>query len=74
MQTQDGIHCDIGLQDKQALIAPLSLRQAGKTILCVSHSAATIEHLCDRAIWLDHGEVVMEGLAGEVLDAYRASL
>ena len=52
----------------------LGLRQAGKTILCVSHSPGTIELLCHRAIWLAHGQVVMEGLAGEVLNAYRASL
>src|SRR5262245_66675489 len=29
MQTQDGIDRDTGLHDKQALIAPLGLRQAG---------------------------------------------
>ncbi|MBK5290417.1 MAG: ABC transporter ATP-binding protein [Acidobacteriia bacterium] len=51
-----------------------SLRQAGKTILCVSHSPDTIEQFCHRAIWLAHGQVVKEGLAREVLDAYRASL
>ncbi len=52
----------------------LGLRKAGKTILCVSHSPDTIELLCQKAIWLAHGQVVMEGLAREVLDAYRASL
>jgi len=26
--------------------------------------------LCQRAVWLDHGEVVVEGAASEVLNAY----
>jgi ABC-type polysaccharide/polyol phosphate transport system ATPase subunit len=29
-----------------------------------------VRDLCDRAIWLDHGEVVMTGRASELLDAY----
>jgi ABC-type polysaccharide/polyol phosphate transport system ATPase subunit len=30
-----------------------------------------IEHLCDRAIWLDQGELVMGGGLAEVIDAYE---
>jgi ABC-type polysaccharide/polyol phosphate transport system ATPase subunit len=45
-------------------------RDAGKTLLCVSHSAPVIRQLCDRAIWLDHGELVMSGSAAEVAGAY----
>ena len=45
-------------------------RNAGKTLLCVSHSAGMIEKLCDRAIWLDHGELVMSGSVAEVAAAY----
>jgi ABC-type polysaccharide/polyol phosphate transport system ATPase subunit len=44
-------------------------RKAGKTILCVSHTAI-IRDLCDRAIWLDHGELVLNGAVGGVLEAY----
>jgi ABC-type polysaccharide/polyol phosphate transport system ATPase subunit len=51
-----------------------ALQSAGKTILCVSHSADTIQQLCDRAIWLDHGRLVMEGSVERVLDAYKASM
>jgi ABC-type polysaccharide/polyol phosphate transport system ATPase subunit len=44
-------------------------RNAGKTLLCVSHTAL-IRQLCDRAIWLDHGELILSGEVGEVLEAY----
>jgi len=44
-------------------------RKAGKTILCVSHTAI-IRELCDRAIWLDHGELILNGAVGSVLEAY----
>ena len=44
-------------------------RNAGKTLLCVSHSNM-IRQLCDRAIWLDHGELVLSGAVADVLEAY----
>jgi len=47
-------------------------RRQGKTLLCVSHAAAIVLALCDRALWLDHGELVLSGGTGEVLDAYGA--
>src|SRR5919109_171910 len=31
-------------------------RQMGKTIVFVSHALDTVSQLCDRAVWLDHGE------------------
>jgi ABC-type polysaccharide/polyol phosphate transport system ATPase subunit len=45
-------------------------RGSGKTLLCVSHSPAMIRQLCDQAIWLDHGELVMRGTVAEVAAAY----
>lgn len=45
-------------------------KTAGKTILCVSHNAALIEKFCDRALWLNRGQVVMDGPVSEVLHAY----
>ena len=47
-------------------------RTEGKTLLFVSHSGGTVRQICDRAIWLDHGRVKMDGPAGKVLDAYSA--
>jgi homopolymeric O-antigen transport system ATP-binding protein len=46
-------------------------RTAGKTFLCASHNPATLRKLCDRALWLDHGEPIMYGLLDEVLAAYQ---
>jgi ABC-type polysaccharide/polyol phosphate transport system ATPase subunit len=50
----------------------LDFRKAGKTMLVVSHSASTLRHMCDRAVWLDHGKIVGHGALDEVLDAYHA--
>jgi lipopolysaccharide transport system ATP-binding protein len=46
-------------------------RQAGKTLLCVSHAPAMLQQLCTQAIWLDHGELVMHGAIAEVFEAYQ---
>ena len=46
-------------------------RRSGKTLLCVSHAAGMVKELCDRAIWLDHGELIMGGQIGDVLEAYE---
>jgi ABC-type polysaccharide/polyol phosphate transport system ATPase subunit len=45
-------------------------KQAGKTLLFVSHGGDAIRQLCDRAIWLDHGKMVLEGSPAQVLEAY----
>jgi ABC-type polysaccharide/polyol phosphate transport system ATPase subunit len=47
------------------------LRRAGKTLLCVSHAPGTLQELCDLAIWLDHGELMMAGPLREVVSAYE---
>ena len=46
-------------------------RRQGRTFLCVSHSATMAQELCDNAIWLDHGELMMSGPIVEVMDAYK---
>jgi len=50
-----------------------ALRESGKTLLCVSHATAILRHFCDRGIWLDHGEIVMQGEIHEVLQAYSGT-
>ncbi len=52
----------------------LEFQAAGKSILFVSHSATNVLEMCQRAIWLDHGELVMEGDAAGVMDAYSGGL
>ncbi|MCX2456202.1 ABC transporter ATP-binding protein [Lacticaseibacillus nasuensis] len=43
----------------------------GKTIMFVSHSLSQVEELCDKVIWIDHGRVVMEGAAADVLPKFQ---
>ena len=46
----------------------------GTTLLFVSHTMATVRQLCDHAIWLNKGDVVMQGEAEGVCNAYMESL
>lgn len=48
----------------------MEFKHAGKGILCVSHAGTTIQQLCDRALWLDHGQLMMDGPTSEVVAAY----
>ncbi len=45
-------------------------RNQGRTILFVSHNLAAVEHLCSKALLLDHGRVVLEGPVSEVVNQY----
>ena len=49
------------------------LRGRAGTVFLVSHSAATIKTMCDRALWLDQGTLLMDGPVDEVVDAYSAA-
>jgi len=48
-------------------------RDAGTTQLLVTHDSSTVETLCARAVWLDHGEIKAIGPANEVVNMYRQS-
>ena len=52
----------------------LDFRARGKTILCVSHSPTMVQKLCTRAIWLDHGDLLLDGPLAEVADAYEGRI
>lgn len=49
-------------------------RARNKTIVFVSHDLATVNRLCDRAIWLEDGIVRDQGLTRRVIDFYLASV
>ena len=49
----------------------ISLFKEGVTVLFVSHSIIQVKRLCNKAIWLEKGEVVMMGDAKEVCEAYE---
>ena len=44
--------------------------ESGTTLLYVSHSMDSVQKLCTHAMWLDKGRMIMNGLAGEVCEAY----
>jgi lipopolysaccharide transport system ATP-binding protein len=42
----------------------------GKIVIIVSHSMTTIEAMCNRCIWLEHGKILMDGEPGKVTRSY----
>jgi lipopolysaccharide transport system ATP-binding protein len=46
------------------------LRERGTTILVVTHAVDGIPALCDRALLLDHGELLFDGDPGQGVDRY----
>jgi len=52
----------------------MHFREAGKTLLFCSHSLYQIEALCDRAMWIDHGQLRLLGAPAEVTMAYDTAL
>jgi ABC-type polysaccharide/polyol phosphate transport system ATPase subunit len=49
----------------------LRFREEGKTILCVSHASGLVQQVCSRAIWLDHGDLLLDGSIANVCNAYE---
>lgn len=48
-----------------------SIREKAGTVFLVSHSDANIKAMCDRALWMEQGQLIMDGPAEEVVDAYH---
>ena len=64
---------DAGFQSK-CFDRILDFRRRGKTIVCVSHAAGMAQRLCRRAIWLDHGDLMLDGEIDDVACAYEGYL
>jgi len=47
------------------------LKSQGITILLVSHILEVVANLCPRVLWLEDGQIQLDGSIQEVLDAYR---
>jgi ABC-type polysaccharide/polyol phosphate transport system ATPase subunit len=47
-----------------------SLLARGTTLLFVTHDAVAMQNVCDRAVMLDHGRVVFDGLPEEAVSRY----
>ena len=51
-----------------------AMLEDGTTLLYVSHNIAAVKKQCNKAMWLDHGNVVMVGDADTVCDAFKAEM
>jgi ABC-type polysaccharide/polyol phosphate transport system ATPase subunit len=50
------------------------LQREGRTVLFVSHDHGAVTQLCNRALWLDHGNVRAEGDPADVVASYLRSV
>lgn len=64
---------DIAFQQK-CIARIMELKQRNCTFLYVSHDPSTVQMLCERSIWLHHGEVIMDGPTIDVMAGYRDML
>jgi len=46
--------------------------KSGRTIFFVSHQMNQIRRLCERVLWIDAGQIKLQGVAGEVTASYEA--
>jgi lipopolysaccharide transport system ATP-binding protein len=58
---------------KKCLNTMENLRAGARTVLFVSHNLAAVENLCRRCIWIDGGQVRMDGETRGVIKAYMGS-
>lgn len=52
----------------------LQLLGGAGTVFIVSHSLGIIHEVCDRAVWLDQGRIVMDGATKKVAAAYNKAV
>ena len=45
--------------------------RSNKTVVVVSHDPFTIKELCDRAVWIENGEVVLQDMPERVMEQYH---
>jgi lipopolysaccharide transport system ATP-binding protein len=61
---------DASFQEK-CLRRIAELRQAGKTIVFISHDLSAVERICSRVILMRQGEIVRSGTPAEVIAEYQ---
>jgi ABC-2 type transport system ATP-binding protein len=49
-------------------------KKAGKTVILVSHSMATVQEMCDQVAWLNKGTLMTTGAAKPTIRQYLKSL
>lgn len=48
-------------------------RRDGKTVIIVSHALGAMSDMCDRVVWLQHGDLREVGAPDDVIASYRAN-
>ncbi len=61
---------DADFQQK-SLNRMMEMMSGGTTVLFVSHSLEQVKKLCTKCVWIEHGEVMMQGEAQKVCERYQ---
>ena len=56
---------------RKAMARIRNLHELTKCVIIVSHNPNQLKRLCNKAIWLEKGQVVMQGEAQKVLNSYQ---
>src|SRR6516225_3357310 len=64
---------DLSFQNK-ATARMREMMARAHLMVMVSHELTSLSRICNRAVWLDHGRVVLLGSCEEVIAAYEASV
>ncbi|MEA1927880.1 MAG: ABC transporter ATP-binding protein [Candidatus Auribacterota bacterium] len=49
-------------------------KEEGKTIVVVSHDMSVIRNFCDRVIYLQEGEIILQGAANDIVNRYTGDI
>jgi len=52
----------------------VDFRAQGRTLILVTHDTTSVSEFCDRAIWLDHGEIRAEGEPSDIVVQYTETM
>lgn len=64
---------DQHFQDK-CIAKMKELKEEGKTMVFVTHSLGTVKEFCNRAVWLNNGEIVMDDEPDKVIEKYLEAI
>lgn len=59
---------------KKCVDRVMAKKERGMSILFCSHSLYQVQEVCERAIWIDHGNVVLEGPTNDVITRYASHI
>lgn len=51
-----------------------AVAKEGRTVLFVSHNMGAVRNLCEKAVLLQHGQIILRGTSRDVVDSYQSSV